>query len=116
LTEDPVNPPSDETDGAPATAAAATAPVTYSATGPRAGADLSREIEHTVDRQPGDQIKCTRVGGDTYRCNWWCVTGGGGYDNPSMKGGQLATDHRIRKSAFLRVTKARKGLQITVVA
>jgi hypothetical protein len=77
------------------------------------GDDLSREIEVAVEREPGDEVRCTRVNGDHYRCNWWIVARNSAYDNPTMKGGQLATDHRIRKSRFLRVTKGRAGLKVT---
>jgi hypothetical protein len=79
---------------------------------PRPSPDLSREIEQAVERKAGDDVRCTKVGPDTYRCNWWCKVGTNGYDNPGMNGGQLATDHRIRRSAFLRVSKRRKGLEI----
>jgi hypothetical protein len=79
----------------------------------RPGRDLSNEIESVVDREAGDEVRCARVGDDTYRCNWWCMAVTSGYDNPAMKGGQLATDHRIRKSQFLRVTEGRQGLNIT---
>lgn len=112
MSEDPSVPPSEEiAEPGRRPAGAATAARRSS----RAGADLSGEIQRVVEREPGDEVRCTRVGGDTYRCNWWSVAGNGGYDNPGMRGGQLATDHRIRKSAFLRVTKGRKGLRITEV-
>ena len=45
---------------------------------PREGAgalaekDLSREIERAVDREPLDTVRCVRVFGNFYRCNWWC--------------------------------------------
>ena len=107
MSEDTNLPASEPTSDAAAPSATAT---------PRPAADLSREIEHTVQREPGDQVRCTKVGGDTYRCNWWSVSSPGTYDNPAMKGGQLATDHRIRKSSFLRVTKSRRGLQIVDAA
>lgn len=101
MAENPSVPTSDD-DVPPATRAA-----TPSA------ADLSREIEAAVEREPGDEVRCTRVNGDHYRCNWWSAARNGSYDNPSMKGGQLATDHRIRKSRFLHVTKSRGGLKVT---
>ena len=33
--------------------------------------DLSQEIERVVDREPLDQVRCVRVFGNYYRCNWW---------------------------------------------
>ena len=33
--------------------------------------DLSQEIERSMDREPLDLVKCVRVFGNYYRCNWW---------------------------------------------
>jgi hypothetical protein len=112
MTEDPDVPSPDDRSNAGGSTPSASASPSSSA---RAGVDLSREIEQAVERNVGDEVRCTRVGGDTYRCNWWSVASKGSYDNPGMKGGQLATDHRIRKSRFLRVSKGRKGLNIVEV-
>jgi hypothetical protein len=38
--------------------------------------DLSQEIERVIDRQPLDHVKCVRVFGNFYRCNWWSRAGG----------------------------------------
>ncbi len=38
--------------------------------------DLSREIERTVAREPLDFVKCVRVFGNYYRCNWWSRAAG----------------------------------------
>jgi hypothetical protein len=38
--------------------------------------DLSREIERIVDREPLDLVRCVRVFGNFYRCNWWASAGG----------------------------------------
>src|SRR5215213_1298128 len=70
--------------------------------------DLSAEIAAHVERQPGDAVKCRRIDGDSYRCNWWAPQGTGTYDNPGMFG-MLVTTHRVRKSQFLRVTKSPTG-------
>ena len=76
--------------------------------GPRPAAsreqDLSDELSRTVDKQPGDQVRCTHVGNGNYRCNWWAPQATGGYDNPGMSG-LLVTTHRVRKSRFLLVTR-----------
>jgi len=78
---------------APAAAARTAAPI-----------DLSAEIAQAVERKIGDQVKCTRITADTYRCNWWSAFSSDGYDNPGMNG-LLVTTHRVRKSQFLHVTK-----------
>ena len=79
------------------------------------GDDLSSEIAAHVERQPGDAVKCRRIDGDSYRCNWWAPQGTGAYDNPGMFG-MLVTTHRVRKSQFLRVTKSpTRGLILQVV-
>jgi hypothetical protein len=77
--------------------------------------DLSTEIAAYVERQHGDVVKCRRIDGDNYRCNWWAAQSIGGYDNPGMFG-LLVTTHRVRKSQFLRATKSpTRGLVIEVV-
>jgi hypothetical protein len=79
------------------------------------GVDLSTEIAAHVERQPGDAVKCRRIDGDSYRCNWWAAQPTASYDNPGMYG-LLVTTHRVRKSQFLRVTKSpTRGLVIQVV-
>jgi hypothetical protein len=78
--------------------------------GRNAGApqDLSAEVVASVDRRPGDIVRCTWVGGDRYRCNWWAAESTAAYDNPAM-GGLLVTTHRVRQSQFLRVERAPAG-------
>ncbi len=77
--------------------------------------DLSGEIAAHVERRPGDSVKCRRINGDSYRCNWWAAQSTGGYDNPGMYG-LLVTTHRVRKSQFLRVTRSpTRGLIVQVV-
>ncbi len=78
--------------------------------------DLSAEIVAHVEKQVGDVVKCRRIDGDNYRCNWWAAQATGGYDNPGMFG-LLVTTHRVRKSQFLRATKSpTHGLIIRVVS
>ena len=74
--------------------------------------DLSAEIAQSVERRSGDQVKCTRITADTYRCNWWSAFTADGYDNPGMSG-LLVTTHRVRQSRFLHVTKASGKLVIS---
>lgn len=83
-------------------------PAPTSAAAPDKSADLSSEIVTHVERQPGDVVKCTRISGDRYRCNWWAPEATGAYDNPGMTG-LLVTTHRVRQSRFLRVTRLPTG-------
>lgn len=66
------------------------------------GADLSSQIEQAVQRDPSDRVKCVRVFGNYYRCNWWAEP----YDKVSNRHasewGAVATQ-RVRKSRFLNV-------------
>ena len=78
--------------------------------------DLSDELSRSVEKQPGDQVRCTHVGNGNYRCNWWAPQGAaGGYDN-SSRACLLVTTHRVRKSRLLRVTKSGEQLVIEEVA
>ena len=36
-----------------------------------ANMDLSAQITATLDKRAGETVKCVRVFGDNYRCNWW---------------------------------------------
>ena len=36
-----------------------------------AEADLSKEMEQSMERQPDERIKVVWVFDDFYRCNWW---------------------------------------------
>jgi hypothetical protein len=81
----------------------------------RAEQDLSKEICRHVEKQPGDQVRCTAIGNGNYRCNWWAPQSIGGYDNPSM-GGLLVTTHRVRKSRLLRAAKDGERLVVEEVA
>lgn len=76
------------------------------------GEDLSARICASVDREPGDVVRCTRVGEKNYRCNWWHSVFVGGFDNPGMKGGQLATTYRVRKSCFYDARQEAGKLQL----
>ena len=73
--------------------------------------DLSSEIAATVEKDRGDRVRCTRVSGNNYRCNWWSLEGTTGYDNPGMDG-LVVTTHRVRKSRFLSATKVSGKLVI----
>lgn len=73
--------------------------------------DLSAEIIRSIARTPGDRVTCTHVYNDNYRCNWWGPQSTVSYDNPGMMG-LTVTTHRVRKSMFLKVTKADGVLKI----
>jgi len=84
------------------------------AAGVAPASDLSAQIVGTVERQRGDVVRCTHVGGDRYRCNWWAPAVAAGYSDPVMPG-LLVTTHRVRQSQFLRVTRTSAGqLNISV--
>lgn len=76
--------------------------------------DLTAQIVAAVAKEAGDVVRCTRVGRDTYRCNWWAPQAVAGYDNPALPGRLFAT-HRVRKSEFMEVSRSRTGLLIRVV-
>jgi hypothetical protein len=78
--------------------------------------DLSALIAEAIQREPGDRVECMRIAGSRYRCNWWAAESTSTYDNPGMKGGQLATTHRIRQSRFIEVSRTAEGLVIREVA
>jgi hypothetical protein len=73
--------------------------------------DLSQEVARTVERRPGEQVTCRRVGDSNYRCNWWVMSSTKGFDNPSMLG-SLVTTSRIDRSRFLHVTRDARKLLI----
>jgi hypothetical protein len=77
--------------------------------------DLSADIASSIERQPGDVVRCTWIGGNSYRVNWWSARSTLGYDNPAMFGSTYGT-HVIRQSRFLRVTTTAQGLQISDAA
>lgn len=84
---------------------------------PFPGEDLSDEVRLTVERDPGDVVRCTRVHDNYYRCNWWRSVFVDSYDNPGMKGAQLGTTYRVSRSAYLKVTRGESAkLKIVEVA
>ena len=81
------------------------------ATPPKGPADLSREVERAVPREPQDRVRCSRVFGDRYRCNWWAPADGEAAPR-QMAAWAVTAMHRVRKSRFLRVTS--RGAKLTV--
>jgi hypothetical protein len=75
---------------------------------PAVSPDLSAEIALTVERLKGERVKCRRIFGDNYRCNWLTLDEGA-----AQRGRSLALDsYRIRTSKFLRVKKVGEQLVI----
>jgi len=77
--------------------------------------DLSREVAAALERQPGDTIRCTRVGPETYRCNWWAPEFPDRLDARTFAG-LVVTTERVRQSRFLHVTRGAGGLVIRACA
>lgn len=75
---------------------------------PRPDPDLSAEISLAVEREMGEQVRCRRVFGNNYRCNWLAPD-----LRPGSRGGTLALEtYRVRDSRLLRVRKTEQGLVI----
>jgi hypothetical protein len=75
---------------------------------PAGSPDLSAEIALTVERAKGERVKCRRIFGDNYRCNWLAVD-----DRAVGRGTSLAVDtYHVRASKFLRVRKVGEALVI----
>ena len=75
---------------------------------PRPDPDLSAEISLAVEREMGEQVRCRRVFGDNYRCNWMAPD-----LRPASRGATLALEtYRVRNSRLLRARKTEQGLVI----
>lgn len=66
--------------------------------------DLSKEIEQSIEREKGEQIRTVRVFGDCYRCNWWV--------HDKMPNQLWLTTGKITKSRLLRATKKNDKLLV----
>ena len=66
--------------------------------------DLSRTLEQAMSKQSDEKVRCVRVFGSFYRCNWWQSDSG---DRTSS-----VTTHKIVRSMFVRATVTPDGLQI----
>lgn len=66
--------------------------------------DLSTAIEQAVTKEPNEHVKCVRVFGAHYRCNWWL--------RDKSDHWMAATTGRISRSRFLRATKTGDQLVI----
>ncbi|MFI5379545.1 MAG: hypothetical protein ACHRHE_09625 [Tepidisphaerales bacterium] len=70
---------------------------------PGESGDLSQAIQQFVNRLPGEEVRCKRLWGNRYRCNWWAYVDGDGVAN---------VGRRIARSKFLKVTQTPDGLLI----
>jgi hypothetical protein len=73
--------------------------------------DLSGEIATAIERAPGETVRCRRISGDRYRCNWWAPLARGDAAR-GASAGLLITTQRVVKSRLLHVTRSREGLVI----
>jgi hypothetical protein len=92
----------DPTDPIPTPAAPVGNAATRAVPAPAAVNDLSRQIEQLVEREPLDAVRCVRVFGNFYRCNWWSRLGAKRAGRDFDWGGFI-TDH-VRQSRFLKAT------------
>lgn len=58
--------------------------------------DLAPELARVLPREANELVRCRRVSGNHYRCNWWGPQDTMGYDNPGM-GGLLVTSPLFSK-------------------
>lgn len=61
-----------------------------------ASEDLSRAIEGSVEKEPGEEVRSVRLFEDNYRCNWWMRDG--------LPGPMYLNLGKISRSKFLRAT------------
>jgi hypothetical protein len=73
--------------------------------------DLSAEINAAMETERGEIVRCVRVYGDNYRCNWWKRRETPATGKP-MAAGFDVSELRVRRSSFLKVNKTAEGLRI----
>jgi hypothetical protein len=73
--------------------------------------DLSAEINATMEAEHGETVRCVRVYGDNYRCNWWKRGDASGAAKPMAAGFDVG-EMRVQRSSFLKVSKTAEGLKI----
>lgn len=81
---------------------------------PKPSRDLSRDIESSMRRGPGEIVRCVRTFGDHYRCNWWgpdlAAASAPGADGRLLW--NTVTTHLVRRSRFLYATDRSGRLEI----
>lgn len=85
-----------------------TLPPGFSTIGTHEEPDLSAEIAQTVQRQPGDRVRCRRVFKNTYRCNWHAPE----RSHAGDRAARFLETYRIRDSKFLRASRVDGALVI----
>jgi hypothetical protein len=73
--------------------------------------DLSADLMTMLPRSSGQIVRCRRVYGDHYRCNWWGSRGASAHDNAGASG-VMVTRYRVIKSRMLRATVTRDGVAV----
>lgn len=79
------------------------------AAGAAATDNLAAEVAAAVERLPGDLVKCTRIGGNTYRCNWWAALAIRAAADRGGAGGLEITTMRVRQSRLLQARRTAAG-------
>lgn len=69
-----------------------------------AAEDLSRSIEQAMGKVAGERVRCVRVWGNFYRCNWWRSVG----EDQTVG----VVTNRIVASRFVRATSTPDGVKI----
>ena len=72
--------------------------------------DLSSELMRELPRSPDERVRCRRVIGNHYRCNWWAPRNASQHDIQGS--GLISTRYRVIQSQMLRVTLTAEGLLI----
>ena len=68
----------------------------------KATQDLSGEIVNAVVKEASDLVRCVRIFGDYYRCNWWAPAPRA--DESPATAFDIVATHRVRKSRLLLAT------------
>jgi hypothetical protein len=89
----------------------AKSPAVAAQVAPPPDVDLSAEIIATIQTNPGETVKCVRVYGDSYRCNWWSSEEAPAATKRISTGLEI-TAQRVSRSSFLKVKKTAEGLMI----
>jgi hypothetical protein len=84
-------------------------------TAPAVEMDLSAEIIANVETAAGETVRCVRVYGDNYRCNWWGHVSGDVGNRPLTSGFEV-TELRVRRSSFFKAKKTADGLKIELLS
>ena len=83
---------------------------TFASPEPQRVEDLSVELMKILPRSTGQMVRCRRIVGNQYRCNWWGSRDSSTHDNPG--GGLMITRYRVVKSRMLRATLTQEGVAI----